>query len=178
MSTETAQQTPVAVITRNGIDLPLFETEIKRAGEDKKGVKYPAPDKKWLAQNLDKVTQWIGPDQIASWVNGKLKQQFQGLFEEACEPKDPTKPDGDVDYATFNLEDFIKLATELSPRGESMNDLKDRQADLLAQMIELDMDNPDDVQLYKKFAAEAKGIKTAIESKRRKGSAAPLAVAA
>jgi hypothetical protein len=152
---DTKSLTPIAVVWRNGVAAPLYDTDVARAkkGSDKEGWAYPAPHVQWAKENSDKFLQWIGVPVVVRWAASKVKQIAQSLAEEACDdlrnqdgnivhymvkgkPSDDAKPD----YTTFDLGAFLELMADLSPRSETLSEINEAIMTLVEEMSNLDLD--------------------------------------
>lgn len=145
---------PIAAVDRNGVAAPLYETDIARAkpGSDKYGFVYPSLHIQWAKNNPKEFLQWLGEATAVRWLNSKAKAVFQNLADEACsdlivdgkpqyymvkgKPTDEVKPD----YTTFNLDEFLALAEDLSPRSETLAEINSALYSLAEEMSNLDID--------------------------------------
>lgn len=151
---DTKTITPVAAVWRNGIAVPLYATDVARAkkGSDKEGWAYPAPHVQWAKENAQAFFSWIGAPVLVRWAASKVKQIAQNLAEEACQDlKDSAgniqyymvkgKPTEDAkpDYTTFDINAFLDLMADLSPRSETLADINEAIYALAEEMTNLDI---------------------------------------
>lgn len=177
---------PAVLLNIKGV--PFVETELQRAGEDKKGLIYPAIPKDFileqfaaLAAMLKEAGKELPPlfnviplDVVARQTFSKQKQQNQVLYTETFETED--------DWSTANMAEFEKYITEGKSvsRGETKAELEAQQAELVDDLIAAG--EKQDMVEFLSISNQLKAIKEAIEAKSRnrkaKATPAPESVTA
>lgn len=169
---------PVTAVVRNGVALPLFETDIERAKGEKVGVTYLAPHAQWVKDNTALFIQWLGDVIVRRWCASKIKNVLQGLNEEACADlvdkegnivfypnKNPKIKEPKPDYQQFSLQEYVDLVEELSPRSETLVEINEAIISLANELAELDPDayaaTPEGNAAYRK---DRLAIKSQIQS--------------
>ncbi len=160
---------PIVSVTHNGVTLDFYPTSFQRAGEDMKGVVYPALTRDYVTAQFEAVKAFFGADVVAGWITSKVKQICQGVAEEVCDTKKNLKGEEEVDWTTMalHLGDFAKEIVAPVSRGESIPALVARQTELFAAISNLDEADPEYVIKAVKWGKEIKQIEAAKAAKRR-----------
>lgn len=126
------ESTNNVLVTIKGI--PFVETKLARAGEDKKGLVYPAPSKEWANANFDKLVEYVTPKRVVSWVIGKLKAAAQAEFFDSCVKKDAAgEPTGELVEGWENI--FTKAMEDIDSRGDTLKEIEAEIASLIPKLI-------------------------------------------
>lgn len=148
--------TPIAAVYRNGVAAPLYATDIERVkeGSDKKGLAYPCVHIQWAKDHAQEFLQWIGIPTVVRWASSKLKGVAQNLLEEACDDlkdvagnvvyyvvKGKRSDDPKPDYSTFDINNYLELMEDLSPRSETLVEINNAILGLVEEMVNLDLDS-------------------------------------
>lgn len=139
-------------------EVPISRGKDKDTGESKRGQVYLAPLNESVT-NL--VAAWGEKKVMEVFIQPRMKQLFQGLMAEAT----------DAESGVFDEVDFIKLCNELSARGESIVELRERQLDLADQMAKYDFNNPEHIPILMRIAKQIKQTTEGIRNKKRKTKA-------
>jgi hypothetical protein len=159
---------PITAVVRNGVALPLFYTDMERAKGDKAGVAYLAPHPQWIKDNTPTFLTWLGDVIIRRWCGSKIKNVLQGLNEEACAdlvvdgvvqlyPNKNPKPD----YQQFDIQEYVDLVEELSPRSETVAEINEQLKSLANELADL---NDEDFKTIEEFRAAKLVLKNQIKS--------------
>ena len=129
------ESTNNVLVTVKGI--PFVETKLVRAGEDKKGLVYPAPSKEWANasdENYEKLIDWVTQKRNINWVLGKIKAIAQAEFFDSCVKKDAAgEPTGELVEGWENI--FIKAMEDIDSRGDTLKEIEAEIASLIPKLI-------------------------------------------
>lgn len=135
-----------------GIEL-LFEQRTVSKGKNS-GETYWTPKE----VNLNNLTKaWGEQNVLDTFVNQRLNQFFIGLCREVTD-----------DDGVFKEDEFLKMANELSLRGDSIPDMKARIAELSVEFCEYDVANASHIPHIARISKEMRKLNEAIRNKRRK----------
>lgn len=149
-------------INRNDVSLVFQQEELKRGKN--KGATIMAPPK-ITKDNLQVVCKWIGDDELAAILYGRLRNMSSGWTESAEDTE-----------GNFQLDAFNTFASKFSARGESMEELESQIDDLLAEMGQF-AEAGDSAKVLE-CGVKIKSLKAEIESKKRPRKQKAEAVAA
>ena len=151
MSNEAETQTPLAIIKRGNIELPLYP--VPRLKGKQKGKEYPSfvaktPEEK--KQLLDFLQEEVWFD----WIQSKWKTFCLNVVKEF------TKADGEVDW-----DQVWKALADLSCRGETLGELLNHCFEVQAKFQKAFDEG--DFESAKKYGKEYRELKSTYDSKRR-----------
>lgn len=150
-------------VVRNDIEAEFKSTEVKRGKEA--GWKFLELDVN--GNNLiSTIIPWIGVDAAVQIVKAALRQRAMGWSAEA-EEESKDKTTGAVDETKY-IDVFSEMAKSFSARGEKISELMAQIMELVGEMGELDLSNPDGMTRAQAIATEVKALQIAIASKKRK----------
>lgn len=170
---ETKVLEPITAVVRNGVALPLFTTDMDRAKGDKAGIAYLAPHPQWIKDNTPTFLVWLGDVIIRRWCGSKIKNVLQGLNEEACADlvvdgvvqlypnKNPKIKEPKPDYTQFDIQEYVDLVEELSPRSETLAEINEQITQLASDLADL---NDEDFKTIEEFRAAKLILKNQIKS--------------
>ena len=137
---------------QQGLDMLFEQKEVSRG--DFKGQKYWTPSEVKLA---DMLLAWGEENVLDTFVTQRMNQLFIGLSREVTD-----------DDGTFDEEKFIKLASELSRRGDKIPDMIAQQAALAEEFCQYDVTNPSHIPILQRIGKQMKKLQEGIKNKRRK----------
>lgn len=147
-----AKQFTIKADKAAGALLSFDELPIKRG--ESRGTVYYAP----LSVSIDDLVKAYGEENVMdAFIRPRMKLLFQNLVDEATD-----------DDGIFNEEEFLKLANELSARGESIKELFARQSELAEEMTQYDFSNPEHLPILQRIAKQMKSVRDGIKQKKRK----------
>jgi len=159
MATETKVEVPkitkrfrIQADGQPGLDMLFEQKEVSRGKRE--GEKYWTPAEVTL-ENLLKA--WGEENVLDTFVTQRMNQLFIGLSREVTD-----------DDGTFNEEEFVKLASELSRRGDRIPDMMAQQAALAEEFCQYDVTNPAHIPILQRIGKQMKKLQEGIRNKRRK----------
>jgi hypothetical protein len=137
------------IVERNSVKLPFKPNKYKRGA--KEGSIFFAPEVEakgdtvsvTLPASLASVVAWLGAQTLADWLQAKLNLTSQSATEEASckvkldssgKPVKNAQDEYEYEDTDFRIEDFTKMMSELSTRGESKAELEEKQSELIDKL--------------------------------------------
>lgn len=183
---------PRFTVTKNGVELPFIDIEIKKGEATKivededgikrtlkwKGTKYPSFDKNWLLENPEKLIEFLGNKEVIGIIVSKMKQWSQNLWAQAL--IDNLSPDGSGDFdEAAATKDFIAAMETFSTRDNTIPEIKRQQAAIVDMLINDTDEEGNEVTRtaaeVEELKNEARRLKKLIESRKRTPSTPAVA---
>lgn len=138
-------------ISRNNVSVQFTEQLTTRGQEPGKQVFDPSTADK------QKFLDWVGLDNVVGIVRAKVRALTMGWVEASI----------DEDTKEFLSNVFVTHATQFDASGETIGDLEDQREEAQAELVKLDLSNPDNMSAFVELGKSIQKLTVAIDSKKR-----------
>lgn len=138
-------------IERNGVKINFVDLTKEKGSAY--GEHYISIDPEIFKKDPKALFDWVGMEQILSYVESALRKNFQLITKASIKDK------------VLSISRFQKYAPLLVAAKESMKDLQAKQLALTLKMVELDMNTPEGLLQVKSLMEEVQEVASLIKAR-------------